>query len=210
MRAVCIASTVALYTWVHQEITRPAEGCADVSFLLQVAVWQLHFLDDDVTVRSFRFVYGSFHSLLWHADNPEGRHTLRRFSGPASKLGSFVKLSCWQIGSDWEPGSLCACAPKIRTTHQTALGLSRAVSGYRFLPLPQDTIPGLAAKSRRCSPENARPGNLRPNQAASLPASVQGGPWPAEIQHGAEAHCPVRPGTWPAVASLVSDESILE
>lgn len=130
--------------------------------------------------------------------------------GPCFKAGVFCKLSRWQVGSDWEPGSFCACAPKIRTTHQTAPGLRGAVSGYRFLPLPQDMIPGLAAKSRRYSPEKAWPGNLRPNQAASLPASVQGGPSLAEIQHGAEAHCPVRPSTGPTVASLGSDESILE
>ena len=66
----------------------------------------------------------------------------------------------------------------LGTALQTASGLSGPVSGYRFLPLPQDALLGLAAKFRRCHPEKARPGGLRLVgwQAASLPASVRVGP----------------------------------
>lgn len=154
-------------------------------FLLQVAVWQLHFLMM-MSLWGHRFLY----ALTAHGVQAILKVGTRLSSfrpPPPFKAGVFCEALMW---ASWlwlrSLAVYCTCAPKVAQLTKLLL-VWAAQFPVRFLPLPQ-AIPGQAAKSQRCSPEKAGLGILDLTRKPLL-ASVQGGPSPAKIQHGPRLTC---------------------
>ena len=97
------------------------------------------------------------HSLLRRADNPEGRHTPQQFFGtPLQSWGLLWGSHVGKLALTRSLAASCTCAPKIRTAHQTAPGLSCAVSGTASSLFPKTPF-----QARRPNPKGAarkRPG----------------------------------------------------